>query len=308
VGPVSDRTLPHAALSARAHDRQGLRRTDEAWLADRWDDPTTLVLPMSGTRLRLRDGEPEWVSPADAPPGRRLLLGDADGVTRFAVMADPADVPGERDEWIGLRGAFAVLLSERGPDEAPWLFHAVGLAEWLWSTRHCPRCGGALEVRHAGHEQACTACGRRQFPRTDPAVIMAVIHGEGAGERILLGHQRAWPEGRYSTLAGFVEPGETFEDAVRREVAEEVGVRVGRVDYVGNQPWPLPASLMIGFVCHALDTAIDVDGEEIADARWFTRDELRAATESGEVRIPQGISISSSLIEQWHGSALPGGW
>lgn len=305
---MTDRTLPHAALSARAHDRQGLRRTDEAWLAQRWADPTTRVLPLAGTRLRLRDGEPEWVSPTDAPPGRRLLLGEADGITRFAVMADPADVPGERDEWIGLRGAFGVLLSERGPDEAPWLFHAVGLAEWLWATRHCPRCGGALEVRHAGHEQACTVCGRRQFPRTDPAVIMAVVHGEGDDERILLGHQRAWPEGRYSTLAGFVEPGETFEDAVRREVAEEVGVTVGRVDYVSNQPWPLPASVMIGFVCHALDTEIDVDGDEIADARWFTRDELRAAAESGEIKIPQGISISSSLIEGWHGSPLPGGW
>jgi NAD+ diphosphatase len=308
VSSVTDRTLPHAALSARAHDRQGLRRTDEAWLAERWADPTTRVLPLAGTRLRLRDGEPEWVSPVDAPPGRRLLLGEADGITRFAVVADPADVPGERDEWIGLRGAFGVLLSERGPDEAPWLFHAVGLAEWLWATRHCPRCGGALEMRHAGHEQACTQCGRRQFPRTAPAVIMAVVHGEGADERILLGHQRAWPEGRFSTLAGFVEPGETFEDAVRREVAEEVGVSVGRVDYVGNQPWPLPASLMIGFVCHALDTAIDVDGDEIDDARWFTRDELRGATESGEVRIPQGISISSSLIEGWHGGPLPGGW
>jgi NAD+ diphosphatase len=141
-------------------------------------------------------------------------------------------------------------------------------------------------------------------------VIMAITHGRPGApdERLLLGHQAVWPEGRYSTLAGFVEPGETFEDAVRREVLEEVGVTVGEVTYFGNQPWPLPASLMIGFRGVALTTDIDVDGAEIADARWFTRDELGRGCESGEVLIPAGISISSSLIEDWYGAPLPGGW
>ncbi len=237
-----------------------------------------------------------------------MLLGERDGVTRFAVMADPDDVPGEREEWVPLRGLLPALVAD--PGAAPWLFHAIGLAEWHWVTRHCPRCGSALESRHAGHELGCTGCGRQQFPRTDPAVIMAITHGApgSADERLLLGHQAVWPQGRYSTLAGFVEPGETFEDAVRREVLEEVGVTVGDVTYFGNQPWPLPASLMIGFRGVAVTTDIDVDGAEIADARWFTRDELRTGCESGEVLIPAGISISSSLIEDWYGAPLPGGW
>ena len=153
-------------------------------------------------------------------------------------------------------------LATDGIDRAPLVFHALGLAEWLFATRHCPRCGGALEVRLAGHELECGECHRRQFPRTDPAVIMAITAGEpGADdERLLLGRQDSWPAGRYSTLAGFLEPGETLEDAVRREVAEETGVVVGEVTYFGNQPWPLPASLMLGFRGRATATEIQVDG------------------------------------------------
>jgi NAD+ diphosphatase len=312
VTVVSDSTpqrdLPHLALSAHAHNRVGDRRTDEAWLDERWADPRTLVLVVAGNRLRPVDGDIGWVAPVDAPAGTRVLLGERDGVTRFAVLAHPDDVEGAPEEWVPLRGVLPALVAD--PGAAPWLFHAVGLAEWHWGTRHCPRCGAGLEPRHAGHELECVGCGRRQFPRTDPAVIMAITHGDpgSADERLLLGHQAVWPEGRYSTLAGFVEPGETFEDAVRREVLEEVGVTVGEVAYFGNQPWPLPASLMIGFRGIATTTDIDVDGAEIADARWFTRAELRAGCESGEVLIPAGISISSSLIEDWYGAPLPGGW
>ena len=139
---------------------------------------------------------------------------------------------------------------ESPTSEAPLVFHAIGMAEWHFATRHCPRCGGRLESRLAGAELVCVECGKAQFPRTDPAVIMAITHGEpgSADEALLLGRQSSWPEGRYSTLAGFLEPGETLEDAVRREVLEEVGVRVGEVTYFGNQPWPLPASLMLGFL------------------------------------------------------------
>jgi NAD+ diphosphatase len=141
-------------------------------------------------------------------------------------------------------------------------------------------------------------------------VIMAITHGEPGtdDDSILLGRQRAWPAGRWSTLAGFCEPGETLEDAVRREVAEEVGVEVGEVDYFGNQPWPLPASLMLGFVGRAVTRELDVDGAEIEEARWFTRAELQAGIEAGDVLIPRSVSISSSLIEHWYGGALPGGW
>jgi NAD+ diphosphatase len=192
----------------------------------------------------------------------------------------------------------------------PLVLHAIGLAEWHWATRHCPRCGGRLEPRQAGHVLRCADCGRDQFPRSDPAVIMLVTDGEPGSpdERALLGRSPAWPAGRYSTLAGFVEPGETMEDAVRREVEEETGVRVGEVTYFGSQPWPLPASLMVGFTGRAIETTIDVDGSEIEDARWFTRQEMRAEAEAGTLVLPSGVSISRSLVESWYGGTLPGHW
>ena len=210
------------------------------------------MLVIAGARLRPVDGRIAWVSPAEAPDGLRVLLGERDGVQHFAVIVDPSDAPGDRDEWVVLR-AIVQSLADEDVADAPLVLHAIGLAEWLWSTRHCPRCGGRLEPRQAGHVLRCTDCGKDQFPRSDPAVIMLVTDGEPGSpeERCLLGRSPAWPAGRYSTLAGFVEPGETMEDAVRREVEEETGVVVGEVSYFGSQPWPLPASLMVGFIGRA---------------------------------------------------------
>ena len=307
------RELPHVALSLHAHDRHGAWRTDDDWLERQWADPGTRVLVVAGTRLRPQDGGIPWVSPAQAPEGLRILLGEGDGVQHFAVVADPATAPGARDDWVPLRNVLPLLAGGQLA-EAPLVMHAVGLAEWLHATRHCPRCAGDLEPRRAGHVLHCPDCGRDQFPRSDPAVIMLVTDGEpgSAEERALLGRNAAWPEGRYSTLAGFVEPGETMEDAVRREVAEETGVTVGDVDYFGSQPWPLPASLMVGFTARAAFTegaaTIDVDGAEIEDARWFTRAELLDQAEAGTLALPSGVSISRSLIESWHGGSLPGSW
>lgn len=310
--------LPHLALSAHAHNRLGGARTDAAELDRRWADPTSRVLLVAGSRVRPDDGRVRWLAPAEVPAlpehveGERILLGEYEGRTWFALRLDPADAPGAPEEWVGLRELFPVLADDDTEALAtvPMLFHAIGIAEWRQATRFCPRCGADLVPRLGGHELECTRCGRRQFPRTDPAVIMAVTRGEpgAADERLLLGHQATWPEGRYSTLAGFLEPGETLEDAVRREVMEEVAVEVGEVRYFGNQPWPLPASLMVGFFARAESERIDVDGAEISHARWFTRSELRAAIDTGEMRIPRGVSISSSLIESWYGERLPGGW
>ena len=304
----SVRPLPHVALSAHAHNRIGLRRTDDDWLRERMSDPATRVLVVAGNRLRPVDGALEWVTPADAPDGTLVLLGDHDGVVHLAVIVSPDDAPGDAGDWVPLRDVLT-LLAEGTPDQAPLVMHAIGLAEWHHATRFCPRGGGGLVSRAAGHELRCTQCDRAQFPRTDPAVIMAITHGEGDDEAILLGRNRAWPPGRWSTLAGFCEPGETLEDAVRREVHEEVGVTVGEVTYFGSQPWPLPASLMLGFTGRAVTTDIDVDGAEIEEARWWTRAELEAAGRSGELVVPRGISISSSLIETWFGRPLDGpGW
>jgi len=306
--PVSERAAERPigrgvsiALSRQAHDRIADRRVDEDWFAQVWRDPATRVLVLAGTRFRLVDGRVTWVSPQEAPEGVPVLLGDREGVVHFAVVADKTLAD---DTWTGLRG----ILADVDDDEAALVVHAVGIAEWLFATRHCVRCGGALEPRQLGHVLRCVACGREEFPRTDPAVIMVVVDGDAPDDRCLLGRHPAWPPGRYSTLAGFVEPGESIEQAVRREVLEESGIRVGGVEYFGSQPWPLPRSLMIGFVAHAESTEVSVDGEEIEDARWFTREEMKAEAEAGTLVLPGGVSISRSLIEHWYGGTLPGQW
>lgn len=302
-------SYPHLDLSAGSHDRMAQRRGDDAWLEERWADPSTRVLVISGTRLRPQDGRPEWARPDEAPDGIRVLLGDRAGTTYFAVICDPKAITTPKEEWVGLRAL--TLAFEADPSDAPLVFHAIGLAEWHWRHRFCPSCGGRLASRMAGHVLHCEGCGKEQFPRSDPAVIMIVAHGEPGSEdeRCLLGRGVMWPENRFSTLAGFAEPGETLEDAVRREVREEVGVVVGDVDYFGNQPWPLPSSLMLGFLARAETTEIVLDETEMAEARWFTRAEMKALSESGEVKLPgRGVSISRSLVEHWYGGQLPGSW
>ena len=202
------------------------------------------------------------MSPAEAPDGLRVLLGEQDGRTWFAVIADAGGrVRASKDEWFPLRGLLPHLADAGAGRRAAGLPRARPGRVALRRPASARAAAAPLEPRAAGHELVCTDCGKPQFPRTDPAVIMVVAHGEPGSEdeRCLLGRQAVWPEGRYSTLAGFCEPGETLEDAVRREVAEEVGVVVGDVDYFGNQPWPLPASLMLGFVGRAETTEIDVD-------------------------------------------------
>lgn len=306
-------SFPHLELAADAHDRVGARRYDDAWLAEAWADGRARALLIAGTRIRPVGGQIDWWPTGQAPEGVRILLGLRDGIPHWAVLVDAVLVdelhtPGDRADWVGLRAALLELMAGP-PGQAPLVLHAIGLAEWHAATRHCPRCGAVVETRAAGHEKVCPACGKTQFPRTDPAVIMAVVRGAGTEtESLLLGRQAAWPPGRFSTLAGFVEPGESLEDACRREVAEEVGVRVGRVDYFGNQAWPFPASLMVGLIGHAESETIRVDGQEIEAARWFTRQELRTEAEAGRILLPQGISISRSLVEHWYGGPLPGHW
>lgn len=307
--------LPHVALSVRAHNREALHRTDDDWLAEQWEREDTRVLVVSGGRVAFTDGTVPWLSPAEAyalaPRAERLLLGQRDGRTRFALLAERDDVVGGTDDWVDLRSLFRVLAAgdDHAADQAPWLFHAIGLAEWRRATRYCPRCGTVLAPRAAGHELACPGCGRSQFPRTDPAVIMTITTGEPGSddEAVLLGRQARWPATQWSSLAGFCEPGETLEDAVRRETYEETGVHVGEVTYFGSQPWPLPASLMVAFTGRATSREIHVDGAEIADARWFTRAELRSGLEDGSVTVPRSVSISASLLTAFYGGPLPGG-
>ena len=292
------------ALSRHPHDRIADRRTDEAWLAETWASDSTKVLVIAGTRIQPVDGGIAWISPKDAPEGTRVLLGERDGSVWFAVILDGGEVD---ESWLPLR--FLVpALAEDPDDEAALIVHAIGIAEWIWATRHCIRCGGSYEPMQLGHVLRCTDCGREEFPRTDPAVIMVVTDGEAPDDRCLLGRHPSWPSGRYSTLAGFVEPGESIEQAVRREVLEESGIKVGDVEYFGSQPWPLPRSLMIGCLAKATSADISVDGEEIEEARWFSRAQMKDEAEAGTLALPGGISISRSLIEHWYGGPLPGQW
>lgn len=295
-------THAHERLRRGAHDRVAHRRSDQDWLARRWADDTTRVLVVAGTRVR---SPLTWVSPREAPEGTRVLLGERDGVAHFAIVAG-RDLA--TSEWVGLRGLLPAFLEEDTRDVA-LVLHAIGIAEWLAANRFCPRCGRSLRPRREGHELVCEE-GHVTFPRTDPAVIMLVTDGEPGSEdeRCLLGRHAGWPEARYSTLAGFCEPGEALEDAVRREVLEETGVHVGDVTWFGNQPWPLPASLMLGFFGRATSTEIRCDPEEIVDARWSTRSQLKAEAEAGDIVLPGGVSISRALIEEWYGGPLPGSW
>jgi NAD+ diphosphatase len=193
-----------------------------------------------------------------------------------------------------------------GDRDAGLFTHAVALANWHAAHTHCPRCGAVTEPVQAGHARRCPVDGSEHFPRVDPAVIMLVHDDAG---RCLLARNRNWPPGRVSILAGFVEPGESLEQAVIREVGEETGLRVGDIGYVGSQPWPMPASLMLGFVARAPgEQEIVVDQEEIAEARWFTRDQLQAAVSAREVLLPPPVSIAHRIIESWYGAPLPGSW
>lgn len=291
-------------------DRAAHHRLDEAWLAAAWSHPTTRVFVVSGGQALIdepadnADGRTELVmTPAFEAPvteTHRYFLGtDEDGVSYFALQKD--SLPGRMDQSArpaGLREA-GLLLS---PRDAGLMVHAVALENWQRLHRFCSRCGERTVIAAAGHIRRCQACGAEHYPRTDPAVIMLVTDEE---DRALLGRQVHWPEGRFSTLAGFVEPGESIEESVAREVFEEAGVTVGSVEYVASQPWPFPSSLMLGFMARATSSEINVDGEEIEEARWFSRDDLRSAIESGEIVSPSGISIAARLVEIWYGKPLP---
>ena len=219
----------------------------------------------------------------------------------FGVSADlPAAPPGTRAASLREVGA---LLGDR---DAGLFTHAVALANWHDTHTHCPLDGTPTVPDPGGHSTRCPADGTEHFPRTDPAVIMLVTDPD---DRCLLARNAAWPGRRVSILAGFVEPGESAEQAVIREVAEETQIKVTNVRYVGSQPWPMPRSLMLGFRAEApAGQAIAVDRDEIAEAHWFSRDELLAAIKAREIALPPSVSIARHIIEAWFGGPLPSTW
>jgi NAD+ diphosphatase len=297
--------LVNVNFSRDLHDRLTERRGDAEFERDAWADPKTRVI-VADDRGRLSgtgDGHLASMSPDEAPDGERVLLGQADGTMYFLVLPPEDNTDGQsRDQpMLGLRELFARLEDW----EASLAVHAVGVANWHRAHPRCSKCGAPTEVVIGGESRSCPNCGALHFPRTDPAVIMLVTDDN---DRILLGHNKQRPAGWFSALAGFVEPGESLEAAVRREVREEVGLVVDDVVYVGSQPWPFPSSLMLGFFAHTSDPNHRVDGDEITDARWFTRRELKDAVDKGEVLLPSGVSIARKLVEDWYGGDLPGSW
>ena len=280
-------------LSRVAHDRGHLARS----LPDPTRGRPVRVLTVDGKLTApVAEGAdgPQlvWDERPELPVGA-VYLGEADGVPYAAVRGERALTVAGRpvDAWAGLREVGADL----GDLDAGLLVQAVGILEWHERNRFSPLSGAETTIERAGWVQRDPVTGAELFPRTDPAVIMLVHDG---GDRVVLGRQAVWPPGRFSILAGFVEPGESAEAAVAREVAEEVGLQVTDIRYVSSQPWPFPQSLMLGFVARADgDDTLRLDPTEIEEARWFTRDELRSG--NGPRALPPPVSIARHILDRW---------
>jgi NAD+ diphosphatase len=284
-------------------DRGGERRRDRAWVAAQRAAPGARAVLLGDDGIRVEDDRIALVPLAEARGGEPLLLGLDEAGPLFAVDVDPGSqapvgAHGEGGAMLGLRSAAALLPAGDGGLAA----HAAALVNWHRRHPHCARCGAVTEIVAGGGARRCPACGAEHFPRTDPVVIMLVTDGDA---RVLLGRQPSWPAGRYSALAGFVEPGETLEEAVAREVREEARVEVASPRYVASQPWPFPASLMLGFIAPWISGEPDHTHDELDDARWFSREELAAAAAGeGEHHLPPPYAIARTLIDGW---LLPGG-
>lgn len=300
-------------------DRAAHLRGDAARIGALWRDPGARVVPIWRGKPSV-DGSAAlgWVAtdhPALVSAGEpAIFIGLDDGGPRFALdlsgwapadggASDPGafldateqrhpDLPADH-RFVELRGVMADL----SPRDAECAATARALIGWHGSHRFCSACGARSEVAMAGWQRICGACGAQHFPRTDPVVIMLVTRGNN----VLLGRSPGWPEGMFSCLAGFMEPGEPMEAAVRREVLEETGIKVGSVRYLASQPWPYPASLMLGAAAEALDEAITLDPAELEAARWVSREDMARAFagEHPEIRAPRRGAIAGFLLRNW---------
>ena len=298
----SSKTLRDLSFARGNVDRAGIRRQDPQLLGSLLNDASTRVLELVGGRAEVIESDRD-VSLALRSPERpdivRLsaFLGqDGEGTAYVGVVGEPGDQP-ESPGWRSLREVGA-LLSDR---DSGLFATMLGLANWHAAHTHCPRCGATTEPDQSGWIRRCPQDGSEHYPRTDPAVIMAVTD---AADRLLLARSPHWPEGRLSVLAGFVEPGESLEAAVGREVFEEVGVVVEQIRYLGSQPWPFPSSLMVGFTSRAVDPTLHLDMEEIVEAMWVARADLREMVLAGRFGISPTVSISRRIIEQWYGGPI----
>jgi NAD+ diphosphatase len=268
----------------------GRRRSDVAAAA--LTEPASRALVATSDSVWIRRDEPGpslWLCHPTDRPGERVLLGcDAVGPL-FAIDGEDAVAPPDAEA-----AELRAIAAELTADAAALAAYGCALLNWNRVSRFCGRCGGATATESGGQTRRCGACGTEHFPRTDPVVIVRVVHED----RLLLIHQTRWPAGLYSLPAGFVEPGETLEQAVQREILEETGVQVAAPRYLASQPWPFPASLMLGFAGTAENGQLTPDGHEVEDARWFTRDDLLNRADP-TVLLPGEFSIARWLINGW---------
>jgi NAD+ diphosphatase len=295
-------------LSRSTVNRQESLRADGARQRARWPDARVLLVDGEG-RTPVRDGvlalRPA-AAIADAPPDEAVLLGESGDRTYWALRGEHGE-PVAGEHWRDLRGCGAEL----GDTDAGLLTTAVAVLNWHERARFCTICGSRTARRSAGWARYCLRCGHEEYPRTDPSMI-CLVHDVEDGH-VLLARQPSWPQGRFSVLAGFVEAGESLESCVMREVAEEVGVEVRDVRYLGSQPWPFPRSLMLGFSAMAdRDAPVRPADGEIAQARWVSRAELRAALAEGgwthrdsgsddaaALLLPGEVSIARRMLDAW---------
>ena len=285
---------------ARAHlDRAAHLRSDDAALDSLFS--TGRIFQVHRGKFLYTDAI-HWIKPDSAPAGERYFLGlDSDGVGYFAINARFAE---ESENLQTLREA-GLIASEV---EIGAAVHAVALANWHDTHTHCPRCGVETYSAMGGSVRRCRSDESEHYPRTDSAVIVLVRDKD---DRVLLGRQKVWPAKRFSNFAGFLEPGESLEACVKREVLEEAGVRISQIEYLASQAWPFPASIMLAFT-GVVENPEDAqaDGEEIEDIRWYSREKFTEDLKSGELLIPPGISIARRMIEAWYGSSIdsPESW
>lgn len=289
-------------------DREGRRRRDPDWVAARIEDPTSrflvlaqlevLVTVGSEPKLAWARGDVRELVDRDVDP---VLLGTLDGVTHFAVDVSSVQNPLSA---LGVEGVaefseVRAIASRLAAEETAIVAQARSYVDWHARHRFCAVCGEPTGSMAGGGSRGCRDCHAEHFPRTDPVAIMLVERGD----RCLLGRQSTWPPSMFSALAGFIEPGETLEEAVRREVHEEAGIRVGDVRYHSSQPWPFPSSLMIGCIGNATTEEVDVDTGELEEARWFAREDVRKALESpGSSKalfLPPPMAIAHHLAKAW---------
>ncbi len=293
------------SLSGAPLDRCSKLRRDPEWLRIAFHDPAARILCYCNGEPLMRGGvespEPILLSGAGnhaIEPSQAIFLGVEQGTPVFALDRPRSEDFGQGD--VRARGVptdFREIAAMMSRPAGALL--AYGRALLLWHAKHpfCSVCGSPSAPAEGGHLRRCTneSCLTEHYPRTDPAVIMLVV----SGRHCLLGRQAAWPANLYSTLAGFVEGGESLEEAVRREVQEEAGVEVGEVEYHSSQPWPFPSSLMIGFTGYARTREIRLNDSELSDARWFSREEIENQVREGSLRLPRPVSIARRMVEDW---------